>query len=135
MSLSRPLKSRVQVFVRDRRPPEILPPKCLSGLTLVPAMPTRYEAPSALPGQTSDTSGLFQDHVQHSGFLEGQVPQVYAAGVTSSVRLPHSVEHDRRIVAGNVPHQGDAAPGGTHRYGEFGGIMQQNLLLEGKGKL
>ena len=87
------------------------------------------------------TSGLFQDHLQHSGFPEGQVPQVDTAGIVSSIRLLQSVEHYRAIIAGSVSHQVHTVPEAAPVLGvpfgcpEFGLIAQHNLLLEGKGKM
>lgn len=108
-------------------PPAISHPRCLSDLTLVLAMPPSLEAPPP-PNQMPDTLGLFHDHVQRSGLPEGQVPQVDTAGVASSVRPLHSLQQDRCIIAGSVPHQSytvlEAAPvlGVPHRDTEFGVI-------------
>lgn len=88
-----------------------------------------------------DTLGLFLNHMQHNSFLECQVPKVDTAGVTSSIKLLHSIEHDGAIIAGEVPNEGytvlETAPilEVPHRYTKFGVIVQHNLLLEGKGKM
>lgn len=83
-----------------------------------------------------NTSGLFQDHMQHNGLPECQVPQVDTAGIASSIRLLHSSEHNGAIIAGNVAHQVHTVleavpvPRGPHGHVEFGVIGQHNLLLE-----
>ena len=108
-------------------------------LQLHPSTGPAYQlcSPSSPPSQMLHTSGLFQDHLQHSGFPECQVPQVDTAGVVSSIRLLHSVEHHGAIIAGSVSHQvytvQEAAP--VLGRPEFGLIAQHNLLLEGEGKM
>ena len=60
---------------KRQTPPEILHSECLSGLTLVPAMPTRYEAPHPSPAERQILRGSFRITCSTVVFLKVRFPR------------------------------------------------------------